>query len=667
MTTKSIEKPLNPIGTLNHTYGLVDRPKFHNIIIAPQNYFDAKLEQQKKSQADSNVTTKRPSVIQELNTNPSSITFTFPQEDILKPLHTPNEIITNNITNISNTKSFTFGNDQLTNQITEQKKEKESENICSYMKKHECELRKGFVYTVELQFMLTKKTYNHNLICCILPPSDNKSEEDDSKIYFANKPAYNKRQKRYATEENTEQKQRSILLKKISAELQESRTPSPKTKIVNHDPDDEYVDPYWNIKNTKFQETEGNTGTKYDYSSTDYTEDYTDELPRPGLVGIYSYTDQTRRTPSWAFTTKKPANTYGFEVVYDSVESDETFGYSIGDPRKALNSKRKHRKPQKITVSSEESPILSEPESHIVTFQSNPDFQVFQGFKLFNFKRNKNIETKLASTEVKNESDGKYSEEKDIENISESNEHESEEDYIYNDCGKSVNTIREDQKDKVSGVANRGSHPWLALVVETKKKLNILCYATILHPRVAVTATKCVFGSSPGEITILAGLWNLNDRTRIKSRVVSIHIHPKYNTEVLNNGLAILYWQQPLRPGINIQPACLGKYNNVHEKCMFYGWGGFDEGIQPRSRWQKATIRECRNRRIKNKQSEDRNVFCASVQSRNSIAGLGSPIICNSDGRQSVTGFVVSRQNNMTLLSPGEWVVKTVKNLLQTR
>lgn len=173
--------------------------------------------------------------------------------------------------------------------------------------------------------MLAKKAHDPNLICCILPTTNN----NDSEVSFVRNPNNARLQKRSTSDDETDkQKQRNILLERLLSQSINTKVPVTQSKIVV--PDDDYSDPYWNVKNSKFQEK---SATRNDGTNKDYIEDYADELPKPGLLGMHSNTAQ-KRNPTWQFINRRPETTYGVDVVYDSVESDEAFGYSSIDPRR---------------------------------------------------------------------------------------------------------------------------------------------------------------------------------------------------------------------------------------------------------------------------------------------------------------------------------------------
>lgn len=178
-------------------------------------------------------------------------------------------------------------------------------------------------------------------------------------------------------------------------------------------------------------------------------------------------------------------------------------------------------KPSKFTTSAEAS---YDPEKQIISYESRPDFQVLQGFKLLNLAKNKN---KFYSKNTRRSTTAEsLIEENGEESIisefsSETLNKDFKDQQVYKNCGiartSAVDTgmyflkrssrilfliyfqfYLSDQRDpfigKRSGNSASGSHPWLALVVLTKRLQGILCYATIIHPRAAITSADCVHG-----------------------------------------------------------------------------------------------------------------------------------------------------------------------------
>lgn len=183
-----------------------------------------------------------------------------------------------------------------------------------------------------LNFRVPATSGEKPLICCILPiqPILYKNNLSDT-IYFSP----TNRSKRSNNETNNALKQRDFLLKQKFTPQQQNVKPAstPLTKIVTL-PEDDYVDPYWNVKNTKVAKpNQGNT--KYmDYSED--SQEYVDELPKPGLVGLYS--DHIPSPSSWPFAVGNKPFIYGgsdddYEEEGEDDDNGDTFGYSTIGPR----------------------------------------------------------------------------------------------------------------------------------------------------------------------------------------------------------------------------------------------------------------------------------------------------------------------------------------------
>lgn len=112
-------------------------------------------------------------------------------------------------------------------------------------------------------------------------------------------------------------------------------TTTPRTILTQRivTPED-YVDPYWNVKNSKFRNplsqesvSAQNSESRFDYSNQEYAE----ELPKPGgLVGLYS--DHNK---GWAMIRPSTGFSYSNydEVSEEGSDGDFSIGYSTIDPR----------------------------------------------------------------------------------------------------------------------------------------------------------------------------------------------------------------------------------------------------------------------------------------------------------------------------------------------
>ncbi|XP_041981641.1 uncharacterized protein LOC121735040 [Aricia agestis] len=523
----------------------------------------------------------------------------------------------------------------------------ETESICTFLKKQECLRNKGVVHksNEHLRNCPKHRSVDDQKVCCILP---HRSEVSAAIRYPEESSDRFKRSA--AAETNAALKQRNALLQRKFVTVPVAKpTAATQAKITQKivTPDD-YADPYWNVKNPS------QTNTKYDYVSQEYG-DYTVELPKPGLIGLYSDLGSSQTT--WQLSNKKGFNYGGGDDVSDEDSEEIPFGYSTFDPRK--NRKRgstvapNSRRPMKIKIPDE----ITEP-SRPITFKSNPDFHVLEGFKLLNLAKKKNrfVRTTLPFTITESHA------ESNIQPCQMDADYEdsSEQQQVYRKCGKSVMQYTGSNED----IAEEGFDPWLALVIRTKSRQKILCYATIVHPRAAVTAADCVVGSKPGELSVLSGVWELRSQSSSQQRLCTVHAHSQYNGE-LDNNIALLSWKRPLKLEAGVQPACVAD-PHVGDHCYFVGWAGYDQAMESTARRQKATIltpRQCAERISKPDVTLPRDAFCAAVKSRGTVTGVGGPLLCRNGDRTSLVGLAVWREDVVVLLPVTQFVAATIPDV----
>ncbi|CAK1582674.1 unnamed protein product [Parnassius mnemosyne] len=598
------------------------------------------------------------------------LNFIFPSDnEILKNVAISNRtsaiLTSENYTQSNVNKNETFNDKILFDTIKEVSLR---ENICTYMKKIECNRRNGLPYAPGNILNSKKRSKNSEEICCIISLTKHKS----SKISFPDSGTYNDNRLKRSTNETDKispaLKQRNALLRrKYGSQMRDtqrtiSTTPKILQKIVT--PSDDYIDPYLNIKNSHLRppdkQQDYETGSSQQEYYNDYVEDYyAPELPKPGLVGLHS--DHSR--PHWTFVN---ANKW---VPYDNVESSESIAYSTIDPRDGSSTTASNLKRRLLKLNTNSKNMHNAKESQ-VSYRSNPNFQVLQGFKLLNLMtRNKHRPIRISSRISTTGSSAENSEE---EPNFETNIDNDYDDYIdntqqvYGECGRTrAKNVENINCGSLLGDAARGSHPWLLLVVLTERQQSILCYATLIHPRAAVTAADCTYGLSPGEITIISGVWDLkeDDEAQSQHRLASVYVHQQYLPGKLAYNLALLYWEHPLRLDSNVLPACVSDVN-VNDNCMFVGWGGYDQAICPRLRWQRAFIlspRSCVDRiSIDHGYNLPIDAFCASVEYNTTVTGVGGPLMCTAGDVFSVVGVAVWRDDVVVLMQVREWVTKAL-------
>ncbi|KAL4715667.1 hypothetical protein ACJJTC_006246 [Scirpophaga incertulas] len=330
------------------------------------------------------------------------------------------------------------------------------------------------------------------------------------------------------------------------------------------------------------------------------------------------------------------------------------------DDRKETSSHLLKKLKTKTTAPSKDESINVE--SQTIKFQSSPNFEVLQGFKLFPLSKNKfNGKITLSTTESGAEGD-----------TSETLEAEMGTDslpQVYEHCGILSNEHDFNDRGKETGNAKIGTHPWLAVLVPSTNQQHIVCYATIIHPRAAVTTGDCVTDyrrtSSKEKLMLVAGLREMSDIAATEKRIVTIHSHPLWREEALPHNLALLHWNLPLRLNSIVQPVCLADSRQDAENCKFFGWGGFDQAMRLRPKWQRASTisaNECSNSFFKPVKLP-KDAICAIVQSRGTVTGLGGSLVCEIDGRATSLGVAVHRDNAVVLLPVQTWILQAVQDL----
>lgn len=291
--------------------------------------------------------------------NTDSFSFKFPDDNLLpKPTsEPPKKMVTpqDDQKNVMIDKSNQIINsmrDKTALRYTTPKENSFSENICTYMEKNMCYQKNGIIYkskkyayfSLFLMFfyMFMRYTYaiftyiyresvkNVNideLVCCILIIQT----VDPYGILFPDSTEIQPHRFRRSNKEHSPSSstnQRDFLLRQRFRP--QSVKPTSLTKVVTPE-DNDYVDPYLNIKGSSLRKQSTHSSRNQDCNYPDYVEDYVVELPKPGLVGLYS--DNGQRPP-WSFSNENSRPSYGGSDDVSEEDEEPSFGYSTVDPRR---------------------------------------------------------------------------------------------------------------------------------------------------------------------------------------------------------------------------------------------------------------------------------------------------------------------------------------------
>ncbi|XP_050294580.1 phenoloxidase-activating factor 2-like [Anthonomus grandis grandis] len=123
--------------------------------------------------------------------------------------------------------------------------------------------------------------------------------------------------------------------------------------------------------------------------------------------------------------------------------------------------------------------------------------------------------------------------------------------------------------------ASFGEFPWMLGILKGEK---YKCGASLIHPKIALTAAHCV-AASPGQYKVRAGEWhweNTDEPAEHQDRKVErVLLHPHFHGGSLKNDIALLVLNSPFQLSSNVGVVCLPPKNHKLDvkRCTASGWG----------------------------------------------------------------------------------------------
>lgn len=204
-----------------------------------------------------------------------------------------------------------------------------------------------------------------------------------------------------------------------------------------------------------------------------------------------------------------------------------------------------------------------------------------------------------------------------------------------------------------------GQHPWQAAIVKQSfLSKKVACGGALIGNRWVLTAAHCVYNSSPSQIRVRLGEWNIREQSEKypheEFEVEKKEVHPDYKPATFQNDIAVIRLAQDVSYKEHIIPVCLPELSTsfVGEKATVVGWGRTAHGqVATPAKLQETEVQvisaeTCQEWFRSNNRAEviyAHEFLCAGYEEggKDSCQGdSGGPLVLTKDGKGTLIGVV---------------------------